>query len=263
MSRDDASTFEAFLATRNAGEYADFLLPYLTADSVVLDVGCGTGTITVGLAEKGGEVIGVDPDDDFGDARRYASEHGLENVEFRRGSVYDLELPDDHFDAGLAHSMLETLQRPLDGLIEIKRVLKPGGVLGVACVEYGGVIIAGPGEERLRRFYAVRERLWQFENTADPYRGRRLRGLLHRAGFEDVVATSKFFSYGTRQGVEEFGLARAEQCGDDDWYSEHAQKHGLATAGELEQMRRAWVEWSRAPDAYLAFAWCRAVGRKP
>jgi len=187
----------------------------------------------------------------------------LENVEFRRGSVYDLELPDDHFDACLAHSMLETLERPLDGLIEIKRVLKPDGVLGVACVEYGGVIIAGPGEDVLRRFYSVRERLWQLESTADPYRGRRLRGLLDRAGFEDVIATSKFFSYGTPATVKEFGLARAEQCGDGDWYSERAQERGLATAEELEVMGRAWVEWSTAADAYLAFAWCRAVGRKP
>jgi SAM-dependent methyltransferase len=259
MSR---TTFEAFLATRNAADYADFFLPYLTTDSRVLDVGCGTGTITIGLAEKAGEVAGVDPDDEFTDARRYASEHGLENVEFRRGSIYDLELPEGHFDACLAHSMLETLERPLDGLIEIERVLKPGGVLGVACVEYGGVIIAGRGEELLRRF-SVRERLWQLENTADPYRGRRLRGLLAQAGFEGVTATSKFFSYGMPATVEEFGLARAEQCGDDDWYSGHAQEHDLLTAGELDEMRRAWVEWSKAPDAYLAFAWCRAVGRKP
>jgi ubiquinone/menaquinone biosynthesis C-methylase UbiE len=255
--------FEAFLATRDAADYADFLFPYLTPASRVLDVGCGTGTIAVGLAERAGEVVGVDPEEEFDDARRYASEHGLESVEFRRGSVYALDLPDDHFDACLAHSMLETLERPLDGLTEIKRTLRPGGIVGVACVEYGGLILAGPGEEILRLFYSVRERLWQLENTADPYRGRRLRGLLEHAGFEEVVATSKFFSYGTPAAVEEFGLARAEQCGDADWYSERAQEHRLATATELEEMRRAWVEWSKSPEAYLAFAWCRAVGRKP
>ena len=259
-----STAFDAYLAKRSAADYADFLLPHLDDAFRLLDVGCGQGTITLGLAERVAHIDAVDPAEEaFADARRYAAEHEIKNVEFRVGSVYGLDFPDDHFDACLCHSMLETLDRPLDGLTELKRILKPGGVLGVACVEYGGVIMAGPGEELLRRFYAVRERLWQLENTADPYRGRRLRGLLHRAGFEDVVATSKFFSYGTRQGVEEFGLARAEQCGADDWYSEHAQKHGLATAGELEQMRQAWVEWSKAPDAYLAFAWCRAVGRKP
>jgi len=256
-------TFEEFMATRNAYEYADFLLPHLAGDARVLDVGCGTGTITVGLAATVGHVLGVDNEEEFDDARRYAAEHGLENVEFRRGSIYDLELPDDHFDACLASSMLETLERPLDGLAEVKRVLKPGGIVGVACVEYGGVIIAGLGEELLRRFYSVREQLWQLEKTADPYRGRRLRGLLHDAGFKDVVATSKFFSYGTPVAVEEFGLARAEQCDDDDWYAEHAREHELLTRDELDDMRSAWTEWSRAPDAYLAFSWCRALGRKP
>jgi len=260
MSR---ATFQAFLATRNAADYADFFLPHLNAGSRVLDVGCGTGTITVGLAVHAGEVVGVDPDNEFDDARRYAVEHGLENVEFRRGSVYALELPNDHFDACLAHSMLETLERPLDALIEIKRTLKPGAIVGVACVEYGGLILAGPGEEILWRFYSVREQLWQLESTADPYRGRRLRDLLGRAGFEGVATTSTFFSYGTPTAVEAFGLARAEQCREEDWYSKRARAHGLATATELEEMQRTWVEWSKAPDAYLAFAWCRALGQKP
>ena len=91
-------------------------------------------------------------------------------------------------------------------------MLKPGGVLGVACVEYGGLILAGPSDEVLRRFYAIRERVWQLENAADPYRGRQLRGLLERAGFDRVVATSKYICYGTEDAVESFGAARADDC---------------------------------------------------
>jgi ubiquinone/menaquinone biosynthesis C-methylase UbiE len=255
------TAFEALLATRNASDYADFLLPYLTPDARVLDVGCGNGTITVGLAERAGHVVAVDADEDFADAQRHVRDHGLQNVEFHRGSLYALELPADSFDACLAHSMLETLAHPLDGLTEIKRTLKPGGIVAVACVEYGGLILAGPGEELLRRFYSVREQLWQLDNVA-PYRGRRLRGLLERAGFEEIIASSWFFSYGTPAAVEGFGIARAEECGDG-WFSTGAQERGLATDGELDEMRSGWIEWSKSPDAYLAFAWCRAVGRKP
>jgi SAM-dependent methyltransferase len=176
--------------------------------------------------------------------------------------VHALDFPPDHFDACLCHSMLETLERPLEGLIEIKRVLKPRAVLGVASVEYGGLILSGPDDELLRRFYAVRERVWQLENAADPYRGRQLRSLLTRAGFERVIATSKYFCYGTEDSVKEFGLARAEECGDG-WYSRSARKHGLVTGTELESMGRAWRTWSASPDAYAAFAWCRALGWKP
>jgi ubiquinone/menaquinone biosynthesis C-methylase UbiE len=257
-----SSRFDRSLKDRSAENYADFLLPYLTDDSVVLDIGCGQGTITLGLAQTTGQVIGIDlTEEEFAEARRWAAEHEIENVAFRVGSVEALDFPTDHFDGCLCHSMLETFRSPPDALFEIRRALKPGGVVGVACVEYGGLILAGPEEELLRRFYTVREQVWQRESAADPYRGRRLRGLLEGAGFDSVVATSKYFSYGTVEAVESFGRARAEDCGDG-WYATSARKHGLVTTRDLEAMARAWLEWSESPDAYAAFAWCRAVGRK-
>jgi SAM-dependent methyltransferase len=257
-------TFAGLMDSRSAAVYADFMRPHLADGVRMLDVGCGAGTITLGLASwlSGGHVIGVDPDGDFEPARRYAAEHEIGNVEFRTGDVYGLDFPSDRFDACLCHSTLETLDRPLDALHEIRRVLKPGGVLGVACVEYGGLILAGPGTVLLRRFYDVRERLWQLDGHADPYRGRELRGLVERAGFDAVAATSKYISYGTPQNVRSFGRDRAGDCGDT-WYRRDAIAHGLETEAELDEMKRAWLEWSTSPDAYAAFAWCRAIGRKP
>jgi ubiquinone/menaquinone biosynthesis C-methylase UbiE len=258
-----SSAFEDALEARNARDYADFLLPHLKRGWRVLDVGCGDATITLGLAERAGDIVGVDRDEsDFAEARRYARQHGIENVELRVGDVYALHFVDADFDACLCHSVLEALERPLDALAEIERVLKPGGIVGVASVEYGGLILAGPGDDLLRRFYAVREQLWLLENAGDPYRGRRLRGLLQQAGFERVAATSKYFSYGTSDAVRTFAGARADEC-RDGWYADVAVKHGLATAADLDEMKRAWLAWEESPDAYLAFAWCRALGWKP
>lgn len=223
-------TFEAYLKARNAVDYAEFLIPHLTPDDHLLDVGCGGGSLSLGLAKLVGQVIGVDPDEaGFTDARQYAQQHGIENVTFRAGSVYALAFPADHFDACLCHSMLETLDRPLDALREIRRTLKPGGVFGAACVEYGGLILAGPNEALLRRFYAIRERLWQLDLSTDPYRGRALRGLLHQAGFERVAASSKYVYSGTEEAVKSFGRGRAADC-RDEWYAGAAQKYGLATS---------------------------------
>jgi SAM-dependent methyltransferase len=256
-------TFEEVLASRSAGVYADFLEPYLDPGDVLLDVGCGSGSITVGLASKVARAIGVDVDDgEFDDARSYARASGIDNVEFRTASVYDLTLPEGSVDACLAHSMVETLDRPVDGLAEILRVLRPGGVVGVASVEYGGLILGGHGEPILRRFYDLRTRLWQDEGVADPYRGRALRGLLIAAGSERVEATTASISYGTEASVRAFGRDRAEEC-RDEWYAEGGARLGLATAEDLRDMERAWLAWSESPDAYAAFSWCRAIGFKP
>ncbi|MFL5798303.1 MAG: class I SAM-dependent methyltransferase [Actinomycetota bacterium] len=139
-------SFGESMRVRSADNHADFLLPLLRKDFLVLDVGCGEGTITVVMAERARHVVGVDPSSErFEDAREYASRHRIENVEFRPGSVYALDFPSDQFDACLCHSVLETLDRPLDGLAEMRRTLKAGVVLGVACVEYGVVRVGAGG----------------------------------------------------------------------------------------------------------------------
>ena len=64
-----SSAFAASLKVRNAADYADFLLAHLDDDFRVLDVGCGQGTITLGLAEKVAHVVAVDPEaEEFADA---------------------------------------------------------------------------------------------------------------------------------------------------------------------------------------------------
>lgn len=50
--------YESSLADRPAEVYADFFLPYLSAESSVLDVGCGNGALTIGLAGTAGHVTG-------------------------------------------------------------------------------------------------------------------------------------------------------------------------------------------------------------
>jgi len=255
-------TEDAFLAARSVDDYADFLLPHLTPDCHLLDVGCGDGALTLGLSTRTGRVTGVDHDvDDLAAARSQADRLGIGNVEFREGSAYATGLPDDQFDVVFAHSLLEALDRPVDALDEMVRVLRGGGSLGVASVEYGGYVVSGPRSELLRRFYDIRERLWRVDG-ADPYLGRRLRGLLSRAGLIDVVATAKYFTFGTPDAVRSYALDRAEEC-SDDWYAPGAVEHGLATCDDLREMAAAWTDWSESPESFAAFAWCRAVGRKP
>ncbi len=250
------------MTARSHEIYADFLLPHIGADTRLVDVGCGSGELSMALASVVASLVGVDNDaDEIGAARRAAADAETDNATFVVGSAYDLALPDGETDAVIAHSVLEAVDNPGAAIVEARRVLRPGGILGVASVAYDGLILGGPHEVLTRRFYEIRQRLWAAEG-ADPYLGRRLRGLLLTNGFVDVEATTLAVSYGTIAAVREFGTGRADDC-EDEWYVESAIREGLATRVDLEAMRKAWLEWSEAPTSYAAFTWCRALGWKP
>jgi ubiquinone/menaquinone biosynthesis C-methylase UbiE len=99
----------------------------------VLDLGCGTGTLVVELAERhpGVEVVGIDPDPKaLARARRKAERAGT-RVRFDRGFADALPYDDASFDRVLSSFMLHHLD-PRDrenALREVARVLKPGGRL--------------------------------------------------------------------------------------------------------------------------------------
>jgi SAM-dependent methyltransferase len=248
--------------SRLASIYADFLLPYVSKNTHLIDVGCGSGELSIDLAASVRWLTGVDCDEaEVQAAQRAADASGTLNVDFVLGDAYGLAARDSQADAVFAHSLLEALDRPGAALQEMQRVLRPGGLVAVASVEYAGLILAGPHEALVRRFYDIRQRLWQL-NGADPFRGRDLRGLLLSSGYVRVEATTKAISYGTSEAVSEFGSGRAAECAGD-WYSCSALEHGLATPKDLTEMRSAWLEWAESPSSYAAFTWCRALGWKP
>ena len=256
-------SFESLMETRSAREYADFVLPSIRPGDRVLDVGCGPGSISVGMAAVAASVTGVDLDHaEFTGAREFAKSEHIENVTFVEGSIYDLAFPDATFDVCTCFSMLEVVERPLEGLREVFRILKPGGVLAASSIEYGGLILEGPSEPLLRRFYDLRLQIYEAQGDVWPNRGRQLRGLLIGAGFIDVEATTTYFSYGTAERVRSFGLRQAADC-QEDWYVESLAKYGLADLAEIDALKRAWLAWSESPDAFAAFAWGRATGQKP
>jgi len=255
------SQVETAIKMRGADVYAGFLLPHLRPDMTVLDCGCGEATITLGVAEavSDGRVVGIDLDkDDLVAARRSAVSTKRQNAAFIVADGRRLPFHDAAFDAVLCHSMLETLGDPASVVAELRRVTKRSGVVAVASVEYGGIILAGERAAGPLRFYDIRQQLWRAAGIAEPNMGRRLRGLLQAAGFGRVEAFADYISYGTPDRVKAFAYDRAMECRDHELHAA-VTCHEIASAEELLHLAAAWEEWSDDPGAFFAFAWCRVL----
>ncbi|MEM7333523.1 MAG: methyltransferase domain-containing protein [Chloroflexota bacterium] len=258
-------SFEEMMLGRDANVFADFFIDKLTESELILDCGCGEGAISAGLVQyvPSGSIVGIDLEiEEFQPVSTYLKEKQISNLNFAGASILELPFPSNSFSACLCHSSIETLPDPVEALKKISRVLRPGGLFGIAAVEYEGLLIAGEQEVLLRKFYEVREALWRLEGIANPRMGKHLRKLLHLAGFEEVEAHARYISHGSKEEIGYFGNDRAANC-ESPWYVENALAHKLVTREEFKEIQAAWQRWAEAPDSFVAFTWCRALGWKP
>ncbi len=122
---------------RTAENSAAYLLPHLTSDQRLLDVGCGPGTLTLDLAGRVGSVTALEQTADALDlARAEAARQNATDVEFAVGDVHDLPFPDDGFDVVHAHQVLQHVADPVQALREMRRVTRPGGIVAVRDSDY-------------------------------------------------------------------------------------------------------------------------------
>jgi ubiquinone/menaquinone biosynthesis C-methylase UbiE len=154
----------------------------------VLDLACGTGTLTVwaALRAPGLRLAGLDGDAEvLRRARDKATAAGLE-IAFDEGFSTSLPYPGGRFDRVLSSLFFHHLDRDSKArtFAEAFRVLKPGGELHVA--DWGRA--ANP---LMRAAYFSIQLLDGFDNTADNVRGL-LPGLMQNAGFSSVTETRRF-----------------------------------------------------------------------
>jgi SAM-dependent methyltransferase len=146
-----------------------------------LDVACGTGALTVGLAERalpGGAVLGLDANPQMlAVARRKRAD-----IEWHEGRAEALPFDDASFDAVLSQFGMMFFDNAVAALREMQRVLRPGGRLAVAVCD---ALEHSPGYAELARLL---ERLFG-KRIADAFRApfalgdaARLRALCAEAG---------------------------------------------------------------------------------
>ena len=176
-----------------------------------------------------------------------------------KGNLYQLDFPDNFFDAVFAHNVLEHLNDPNSALQEIRRVLKPGGFIGVRDVDWGGNLLA-PDDKFLHQYLAIYEAYW-IGGGGSPNLGRHLRGLLTAAGFSDVEASASFEVYSDPEGRRFVSQIAVGRLSEPD-YVASVLGSGLATQEQLSAISSAWSAWPESPGAFLALAHGEAVAKK-
>ena len=236
---------------RTAENSAGYLLARLEPGAHVLDVGCGPGTITVGLAARvpGGQVVGIDMVGDVLAAARHEAETaGQRNVRFEAGDVYRLGYPDAAFDVVHAHQVLQHLADPAAALREMRRVARPGGLVAARDGDYGGMLWY-PADPELEEWRALYQRVAR-ASGGEPDAGRRMLSWAHAAGFTDVTATASAWCYASPQDRAWWGSSWAERVTQSS-FADRALEHGLATRSDLDRLGQAWLRFAASDDGWF------------
>ena len=236
---------------RTAENCAAFLLPHLRADLAVLDVGCGPGTITAGLARRAGRVVGLDMSPAMVDAaREHAAGEGVANATFEVGTAYELPFEDGGFDVVYAHQVLQHLADPVGALREFRRVLRPGGLVAVRDSDYATMVHA-PVEPAIEHWLDLYHQV-HAANGGEADAGRYLLSWVLQAGFVEPTATAGATTYADAEGRAHWGGMWAVRITDSD-FARHAIAGGFATPDELTEISAAFSRWAAHPDGFWAW----------
>lgn len=235
---------------RTAENSAAYLLPHLQPGQALLDVGCGPGTITADLAVRlaPGQVVGIDASVGvLAEAR--SAEGSSAGVDVAAADVLFLPFADHTFEVVHAHQVLQHLGRPVEALVEMARVCRPGGYVAVRDSDYPAMRWF-PEDGMIRRAFDAYGAVTRM-NGANWDAGRQLLSWAQAAGFSEIVPSASVWCFATPDERAWWGELWAERFTRSDLATQLAA-HGVAEGEELEAFAEAFRRWAAAPDGWFA-----------
>jgi SAM-dependent methyltransferase len=224
--------------SRKAADTCGYFLPSLKPDSIILDAGCGPGTVTSSLAAL------VLPS----------------NCTFEVVDVTALPYKDNHFDVVYTSQVLAHIPEAVKAIAELRRVCEPGGFVALREGDLPGTIIHPP-VPALKQWQAIKIDVG-LRSRCHPSAGRMLLGWALEAGFTEsqIEYTVGSLTYSGSQR-QFWGNAMAERISSDDTWREHASGMGVSQA-EFDAMREGWLAFAADPAAVFSMPCGQVVCRK-
>jgi SAM-dependent methyltransferase len=254
--------FLQLLDRRNAGNCAAYLLPLLKPGMKLLDLGCGPGTITMGLAEavNPGEAHGIDMEESQIAMAQVAAEvSNHTNTIFQVGNALSLPYDDETFDVVHSHAVIMHIPDTKAAMAEARRVLKTGGTLATRDL-IGESSFIEPGTEGLREAWTTFTNLMR-GNGAHPEIGKEMKAVMLDSGFSDIRCSASFDSYGTPADLA-FYYAFIIDWFFSEQLIERVTGLGIASREKFDFWRSELDNWRDSPGAFGALAFGECLGRK-
>jgi SAM-dependent methyltransferase len=235
----------AMLTGRTAADRAAFVLPLIAKGQRVLDLGCGPGTITAGLP---GVVLGIDGEP----TQLTLAQAAAPTARFAAARAGALPIATHTLDIAFAHALFEHLPDPAAALAELRRVLRPGGLLALSSSDWSDADIT-PRTPDVEQALAGHYRLRRAAG-GDPFMGGRLPDLVRANGFVDVESSTHDRVDMTYRDLADYIHARLAAAGDHE--AADAAARWACHDGRFVQR---WVEvTARAPRLAARFGPCGA-----
>jgi SAM-dependent methyltransferase len=225
-----------------------------------IDVGCGPRGILDLLASRvgaDGRVVGLDYEPaSVAQAREFAAEHGLANVEVRQEDADHTSLASASFDLVHARTLLINVPDPAAVVAEMARLTRPGGWVALLEPDAQSVCYPPlPAWDRLTQIFLSAQEV----DGADSFIGRRLPELLRQAGLTDIGVEAKADIYqaghsrrtvrsdlvrSMRPKILAAGIASERELDEVD----HAVRKHLGNPHTLVLPHLLVLAWGRKPE---------------
>lgn len=224
------SAFEAYLTNIHTmpawveSRRTRYELAALKPGEHVLDAGCGVGMDLAELSAAigpSGAIVGFDLSAELITRAKERAATLATPVSFEQGDLHTLPFADASFDVVWCERVLMYLERPLDAVREVLRVLKPGGRFVAGEIDFGAIWSTSP-DESFRATVQQRTMI----SVANPLLARQLPGLCFQAGFagvkvEPTMTLSRDFT-------------NIERASNVAWHLDRMVDEGAATRAEAD-----------------------------